>query len=70
MDGVTGFDIMGLPPDRFCNFVVTFMRAHLKETDYLAWRDGIERPPPGVEPEAGAWSDEEMMRTFQSFRTP
>jgi hypothetical protein len=70
MDGVTGFDIMALPLDRFCNFVIQFMRAHMKDTDYIVWRDAIERPPDGVEVEAGAWSDEEMMRQFQSFRTP
>lgn len=62
--------MLALPLDRFCNFVLVFMRTHLKETDYLLWRDSVELPPPGVEVDEGAWSDEEMMRQFQTFRAP
>lgn len=68
MDGTSSEDLLELPPDRFCNRVVAWMKARMKTTDFQAFEAALHRPPPGVEPTTGPWSPDEMAAAFQTLQ--
>ena len=65
MDGTTAEDLLELPLDRFCNRVLTFMRAHMSQSEWASFQFRLDLPPIGVSPTIGPWAEEAMSRGFE-----
>ena len=67
MDGTSETDMMALPLDRFLNRVLQWLRARMTDKDWRSFESRLHRPPPGVDPASGPWSDAEMAAAFNAF---
>jgi len=61
-----GIDWAELRPQEFCSLVFFFWMKEADNEQREAFRREIEKPPVGVNPTKGMWSDEETFKQFQA----
>lgn len=62
-----GFDPLELPLHRFCSWVLAWFRERLAEPDWNQFESRVYRPPAGVTPTSGPWSEAAMSAGFSQF---
>jgi hypothetical protein len=64
MNASTPHDLLDLRLDRFLDYVVTWMRQHMSQSEFEGWRMRTLEMPPTDAVDDGTFDDEALMDDF------